>query len=291
MYPSKTYTEVKQNIRNALAERPELLPYFFELTLHDALTFNPGTLEGGPNGSLRFELDRETNKELATANETISSIRALQRQDMSYADTCAFAGAVAIEVTGGPRIVIQLGREDAKTPDPEWKANFYKPGATAEDLKTAFDAAGLNGPRDVVLFHGAIGSLNDIAQNRLAKLKAALISSDDDDEDDLAEDANDVTYGKVQSKRRGAVLVTTNVSTLTLGGQKFSNAYLNALLKSKNKDQLSQRDRALLDDKEMYAEIQRYAANNNKFTNDVADLFQKISLLGSSFQSMKLEDK
>lgn len=290
MYLSKFNTEVKQNIRNALADRPELLPYFFELTLHDALTFNPETLEGGPNGSLRLELDRETNKELAAANDTIGSIRALQRQDMSYADTCAFAGAVAIEVTGGPRIVIQLGREDAKTPDPEWKANFYKPGATAEDLKTAFNAAGLDGARDVVIFHGAIGSLNDIAQNRLAKLKAAAIPNEDEDED-LVDDVDDVTYGKVQSKKRGAVLVTTNVSTLTLGGQKFGNAYLNALVKSKNKNQLSQRDRALLDDKEMYAEIQRYAANNNKFINDVADLFQKISLLGSSFQSMKLEDK
>lgn len=283
--------EVKQNVRNVLAERPDLLPYFFELTLHDALTFNPDTSEGGPNGSLRFELDRETNKELAGANEAIESIRALQRQDMSYADTCAFAGAVAIEVTGGPRIVVQLGREDTKTPDPQWKANFYKSGATAEEMKTAFDAAGLNGARDVVLFHGAIGSLNDIAQNRMEKLKATSIADVEDEDDDSAEDANDVTYGKVQNKKRGPVLVSTNISTLTLGGQKFSNAYLNALLKSKNMNQLSQRDKALLDDKETYAEIQRYASNNNRFVNDIADLFQKISLLGSSFQSMKLEDK
>lgn len=282
-------SEVKQNIRNVLTEKPELLPYFFELTLHDALTFNPETLEGGPNGSLRLELDRETNKELAEANKAIESIRALQRQDMSYADTCAFAGAVAVEVTGGPRIVIQLGREDAKTADPEWKSNFYMPGATAEELKTAFNAAGLNGPRDVVLFHGAIGSLNDIGQSRAEKIKAVAIEDDEDDE--FAEDVDDVTYGKVQSKKRGPVLVSSNVSSLTLGGQKFSNAYLNALLKSKNPSELSQRDRVLLGDKEMVAEIQRYAGNNGKFISDIADLFQNISLLGSSFESMKLEDK
>lgn len=279
---------MKQNVRNVLAEKPDLLPYFFELTLHDALTFNPNTNDGGPNGSLRFELDRDTNKELAVANDAIDSIRALQRQDMSYADTCAFAGAVAVEVTGGPRIVIQLGREDAKTADPEWKTNFYKPGATAVDMKNAFDSAGLEGARDVVLFHGAIGSLNDIGQSRLAKLRAESLEDDDDDED---LEADDVIYGKVTSKKRGAVLVSSNVSALTLGGKKFSNAYLGALLKNKNPELLSQRDRALLDDKETYAEIQKYANNNGKFTDDVADLFQKISLLGSSFQSLRLEDK
>lgn len=280
--------EVKQNCRNVLTEKPELLPYFFELTLHDALTFNPETLDGGPNGSLRFELDRESNQELKEVNEAIKSIRAIQRQDMSYADTCAFAGAVAVEVTGGPRIVIQLGRDDAKDPDPEWKSNFYKPGASAEDLKTAFNAAGLEGARDVVLFHGAIGSLNDIGQSRAEKIKETEIS--DEDEDD-ADGIDDVTYGRVTSKKRGAVLVSSNVSSLTLGGQKFSNAYLSAILKTKNPSELSQRDRAILGDKEMLAEVQRYAGNNSKFTTDIADLYQKISLLGSSYESMKLEDK
>lgn len=281
-------TEVKQNVRNVLTEKPELLPYFFELTLHDALTFNPETLDGGPNGSLRLELDREANKELEEANEAIKSIRALQRQDMSYADTCAFAGAVAVEVTGGPRIIVQLGREDAKAADPEWKSGFYKPGASADDMKTAFNAAGLDGPRDVVLFHGAIGILSDIGQSRAAKLKSAAI---EEDEDEFAEDLDDVTYGRVQSKKRGPVLVSSNVSQLTLGGQKFSNAYLGALLKTKDPSELSQRDRVILEDKEMAAQVQRYASNNGKFTNDVADLFQRISLLGSSFESMKLEDK
>lgn len=280
---------MKQNIRNVLTEKPELLPYFFELTLRDALTFNPETLDGGPNGSLRLELDRETNKELADANKAIDSIRVLQRQDMSYADTCAFAGAVAIEVTGGPRIVIQLGREDAKNADPEWKSGLYKQGATAEEMKTAFNAAGLNGPRDVVLFHGAIGSLNDIGQSRAEKMRATAIEDDEDEE--FADDFDDVTYGKVQNKKRGAVLVSSNVSLLTLGGQKFGNGYLNAILKSKNPSELSQRDRALLEDKEMLPEIQKYAGNNSKFVNDIADLFQKLSLLGSSFESLKLEDK
>lgn len=262
-----------------------MLPYFFQLTLHDALTFNPNTLEGGPNGSLRFELEREANQELKEAHSAIESIRKLQRGDMSYADTCAFAGAVAVEITGGPRIVVQLGREDSSEADPEWKSGMFKPGASAEELKEAFNAAGLRGARDVVLFHGAIGSLNDIGQSRVSKIKA--LDADDEDDEDV-EDLDDVTYGKVTSAKRGAVLVSSNVSQLTLGGQKFSNAYLAAIFKAKDPSRLSQRDQAILGDKAMLAEVQRYATNNSKFTNDVADLFQAISLLGSSYESLRL---
>lgn len=269
-----------------MTQKPDLLPYFFQMTLHDALTFNPETLDGGPNGSLRLELDRESNRELKEAHDAIQSIRALQREDMSYADTCAFAGAVAVEVTGGPRIIVQLGREDVTDPDPEWKSSLYKPGATAEDLKLAFDAAGLNGVRDVVLFHGAIGSLNDIGQSRVTKLKAQAVEDDENGDED---DPNNVIYGKIGAKKRGAVLVSSNVSQLTLGGQKFSNAYLGAILKAKDQSQLSQRDKTILGNSGMLAEVQRYAGNNSKFTSDVADLFQSISLLGSSYESLKLQ--
>lgn len=260
------------------------------MTLHDALTFNPETRDGGPNGSLRFEMDREQNANLKEAHDAISGIQSLQRENMSYADTCAFAGAVAIEVTGGPRIVIQLGREDAAQADPESKSGLYRSGASASELREAFSSAGLDGTTDVVLFHGAIGSLNDIGQSRAAKLaKESIDDGLDEDDLDSVGDFDDVTYGKVQSKKRGAVLVETNVSQLTLGGQKFGNGYLKAILKAKDRNTLSQRDVTILDDPQMKAVVQKYADNNSKFSNDVADLFQKISLLGSSFQSLTLE--
>lgn len=257
------------------------------LTLHDALTYDAETNDGGPNGSLRLEMDQPRNAELQDAVEAINSIRSIQRNDMSFADTCAFAGAVASEFTAGPRIVVQLGREDAKSADPVGKSALYKPGASAEDMMNAFAASGLNPARDIVLFHGAVGSLNDIGQTRATKLKEQSL----DDDDEFAEDLDDVTYGKVQSRKRGAVLVSSNVSLLTLGGQKFSNAYLAAMLKAKKPEELSQRDQAILGNAAMRAEVEKYAANNGKFVNDCADLFQRVSLLGSSFESLKLEDK
>ncbi len=84
---------MKQNCRNVLSDRPDLLPSFFLLSVHDALTYDQGTNAGGPNGSLRFELESDGNAELRDAFDAIKEIRQLQREDMSYADTFAFAGA------------------------------------------------------------------------------------------------------------------------------------------------------------------------------------------------------
>ena len=260
--------------------RPELLSSFFLLSLHDALTYNKATNEGGPNGSLRFELDAPWNADLQDAVEAIKQIRTLQREDMSYADTFAFAGAVAFEVTGGPRIIVQIGREDASKADPPGKSGLYKADASAADLMEAFDSAGLQPAKDIVLFHGAVGSLSDIAQGRVERARAMRAEDDDEEDEDLELGSGDITYGKVSSRKRGPVLVSSNVALLTLGGQKFSNGYLKALLQDKNRDKLAKRDREILANKEMLAEVQRYAANNTKFVNDTADLFQKVTLLG-----------
>lgn len=284
---------VKQSCRNILQERPDLLPAFFTLSLHDALTYNAETNEGGPNGSLRLELDREENAELLDAVKALTDVRASSRRDMSFADTFAFAGAVAVEVTGGPRIKIQLGRDDAKTADPRGKAALFTSKASASDLIECFNSAGLRGARDVVLIHGGLGSLADIAQTRMAKLEEERALRDDEDDVDLEDSVDDVTYGKVETKKRGPVLVSSNVSRLTLGGAKFSNAYLKSLLDAKKKGKtsgLSDRDRNILSSSETLPYVEEYASNNSKFANDVADLFEKITLLGSQYESLKFSD-
>lgn len=99
----------KQNCRNVLATRPELLPAFFLLGVKDALSYEAETNSGGPNGSIRFELAESYNEEVRAAAEALKEVRVLQREDMSFADTYAFGGATAIEVSGGPRMKIQLG--------------------------------------------------------------------------------------------------------------------------------------------------------------------------------------
>lgn len=126
-----------------------------------------------------------------------------------------------------------------------------------------------------------MGALNDIAASRAKELTDQRI----DEEDDL----EDVTYGKVTSKSRGAVLVESNTMTLTLGGGKFSNKYLGAMLKA-SPSELSNRDKVILADPAMRAEVTKYAKDNNKFRDDLADLYQTMTLLGSSYENLKLQD-
>ena len=292
-----TINRVKQNLRNALAEQPELLGPFVLLALHDGLTFNTETNEGGPNGSLRFEGDWSQNQELADAMQVMHEIRALQREQMSYADTCCFAGAVAVEITGGPRIRIQLGREDAKEKDPVGRSDGLAPEKSADDLMAAYQQSGL-GAKEAVLFHGAFGSLSDIARTRLEKLKKQkeLDAEDEDveDEEEILDDKASLQYGRISGKRgkKGPVLVSSNVSALTLGGAKFSNDYLKFMLdaEKKKKDNLSERDKKMLAHREMRDNISKYANNNKQFISDFADAFEKVSLLGSRYESMKFVD-
>lgn len=173
--------------------------------------------------------------------------------------------------------------------------SLFKPGASAADLMKAFSWAGVDAARNVVLIHAAEGSLTDIANARVAKLAAQAIDAEDEDEDDyVAGAADDVTYGKVSTKKRGPVLVSSNVSNLTLGGAKFSNDYLKFMRDAKKKGQegeLSDRDRVILASSEMSPFVEQYAAKKGKYLDDVADLFQRMSLLGSSFESLRIEDK
>lgn len=138
--------------------------------------------------------------------------------------------------------------------------------------------------------------MTDIANARVAKKEASRIDEEEDEDDDdyVAGAADDVTYGKVSTKKRGPVLVSSNVSSLTLGGAKFSNDYVKFMRDAKKKGQetsLSDRDRAILASPQMSPYVEQYASNKGKFMDDLGDLFQRMSLLGSSFESLRIEDK
>lgn len=277
---------MKQNVRNTISQRPELLPAFFLLGVKDALTYNIESNEGGPNASIRFELDQSYADDVREAAAALVDVRTLQRNDMSYADTIAFAGAVAVEVSGGPRLKIQLGREDSSKAQGGGSYTQYKKGANADQLTTAFSSAGLDPMSSVVLVHGAVGILNDIAQARSLELAKIAENADED------EDLEDVTYGKVTGRKRGAVLVSSDVSQLTLGGGKFSNKYLQALLKQSKQDasKLSEREKIIMGNPALAAQVEKYAGNNSKFVADASALYERMTLLGSSFENLKFED-
>lgn len=71
---------------------------------------------------------------------------------MSWGDVVAVAGAVAVEATGGPRIDLQLGRENASVQDP--RGALPSPAETVDELRKRFQPRGFD-DRDLVALSGA----------------------------------------------------------------------------------------------------------------------------------------
>ncbi|KAF6001882.1 hypothetical protein F1559_000801 [Cyanidiococcus yangmingshanensis] len=119
-----TLNRLKQNLRNVLSRSPHLLEPFVRLALADALTYDASTQTGGSNASIRLVLAKRNESaagglgteggvsRLVEALKALEPIRSFIRE-VSWADTIAYAGVVALELTRGPRMRVQNGREDA----------------------------------------------------------------------------------------------------------------------------------------------------------------------------------
>jgi catalase (peroxidase I) len=91
-------------------------------------------------------MDRGQNEGLKPALAVLTKIKQEMQStnEVTFGDICAFAGAMAIESTGGPRIPVQLGRTDSGQSNMN---NVGSPGyawatMTGEGLKDAFTKAG-----------------------------------------------------------------------------------------------------------------------------------------------------
>jgi L-ascorbate peroxidase len=144
-------------LQDRLREDPTLAGPLLRLAFHYATTFEPSSSTsksnnsrkknagarlagtGGPNGSIRYELEWAENRGLsrpfAVADSIFQQVQQHQVQQqqqqgepqsststmrlglLSVADIIALAGAVAIRQAGGPFIPIQLGRIDAVVAD------------------------------------------------------------------------------------------------------------------------------------------------------------------------------
>jgi len=98
-------------------------PVLLRLAFHDAGTYDANTDTGGSNGSIRFELNRPENgglkRGLRCIDEVRNALRDTSEENASYADLISVGGAYAVEVCGGPRIDVPIGRLDVAEADPE----------------------------------------------------------------------------------------------------------------------------------------------------------------------------
>ncbi|KAJ8901510.1 hypothetical protein NDN08_007354 [Rhodosorus marinus] len=295
-----TINRLKQNLRTALGDNPLLLPAFIMLPVLDALSYDKSTAGGGLDGAFSYEIGSSDNAVLVDAYETIKGYRQKSKEEVSTADYFAFAGAVASEVVGGPRIVIQIGREDAEEKDTSGIYKTLSASSGYQAFKAALDRSGRDGARDAVVFHTAIQALAQIAEKRNEELQARAVDEDDLDSESVFKDKGDLTYGAVGGsgqpagarKRRGAVLVDSQISNLQIAGSKLDSSYLKEVLNAqkKNPDSLSQFDKDMLADPASAGWVAKYASNSKAFIKDFANSYEALSLVGSRFEQAKIRD-
>ena len=80
-----TVNKIKQKLRDAIIKDISLAPQFLEIAINDALGYNSITQDGGPDGSIQFELDLVGNKSFENAIQALLEVKkSLQRTNSGY---------------------------------------------------------------------------------------------------------------------------------------------------------------------------------------------------------------
>ena len=132
---------------------------FIRLAWHCCGTYDAKDGSGGSNGArMRFapEKDYGNNAGLNVARGVLEPIKAAY-PDISYADLYTFAGVVAVEESGGPKIPYSTGRidmEDGTTSDPNDRLPDADKGskvATVQHMRDIFHRMGFTDQELVAL--------------------------------------------------------------------------------------------------------------------------------------------
>lgn len=270
-----TVNKIRQNIRNAINTNPDLASTFVKIAIQDALTYDPNTQEGGPDGSIVAAILDQKSKNvegLKAGAEKLNEIAKLVKRttEITMADVVSFAGAEAIESVGGPRIVVQLGKMDPK-------GAMKKASSPATDLSNGqevvndFLNVGLT-EREVALLFGAMGGMDVVA----TKYKS---ENQMDDEEDEPNEMGDVdvfipsSFGapkEIYGKQLGAL----------------DNKYFASVVTDAKKGKMSS-NLVFADDKVMQW-AKKYADNKNGFLKDLPEAYGKLMALGTKYTGGKV---
>ncbi|XP_051151176.1 putative L-ascorbate peroxidase 6 isoform X2 [Andrographis paniculata] len=143
---------LREEIRKVLSKGKA--PGFLRLVFHDAGTFDMDDKTGGMNGSIVYELERPENMGLDKSLKVLEKAKGQTDtvNPVSWADLIAVAGAEAVEICGGPKIPVQLGRIDAKVPDPDGR--LPQESLDASTMKQFFKKKGFS-IQELVALSGA----------------------------------------------------------------------------------------------------------------------------------------
>lgn len=148
---AKEIERARRDLR-ALISSKNCAPIILRLAWHDAGTYDANRKNGGPNGSIRNEVEynHAANRGLKIAIDLCEEVKA-KHPRISYADLYQLAGVVAVEVTGGPTIEFVPGRKDSMASPEEGRLPDANQGAS--HLRNVFHRMGLS-DQDIVALSG-----------------------------------------------------------------------------------------------------------------------------------------
>lgn len=266
-----TLNRLKQSVRDAVAADPSLLPVFYELAVGDALSFEQSTGNGGLDGSIQFS--KTLPPEARRGVDKLLSIRsALMRQtEVTFADLLAYAGSQAVEAVRGPKIPVQLGREDATASDADDAAAWAM--MDADQIRVTFARSGL-GPREAAV------ALATSATLRVASAAARARQADTFNADEDAEASEELAgYVEPDTKYNALgvdVRLQDGVGAIETA-RPFDARYVADLADGRPPDAVGQ---VLLSDEALRSVIVKYAGKPGPFFQDVAQTYDALTLLG-----------
>jgi hypothetical protein len=164
---------LRERVRRAILQNPELAPSFYQLSLLDGLTYNAKTGKGGPDGgALRLALNSKNTdtytKNLQTACNTLleAAIALKKYTAITIPDAVAIAGAEAVQAIGGPTLSVQLGRiEGPKNTLPDISLDLFSGKADPDDVIQAFRRSGLT-EREMTALLGGLLTIEKVEKTR-----------------------------------------------------------------------------------------------------------------------------
>ena len=133
----RVYREAKRALREMML-KTNSFPIMLRLAWHDAGSFDQSKglhlwpKCGGATGSIRFnkELDHPGSRGLLKAITLLEDVK-YKFRTVTWADLIQMAGALSVELCGGPKIPIKFGRCDAKDfDDDSYNPSDLLPSAT-----------------------------------------------------------------------------------------------------------------------------------------------------------------
>lgn len=139
----KGLERARRALRVLVVEGRIAAPTLIRLAWHDAATYCARTRTGGANGSVRrpTELSHAGNQGLGAVCNVLEHVKRAF-PSVTRADLFQLAGAVGVELCGGPVIDLRYGRKDSRQSAPANRLPDEKLGVTS--MVAAFERMGLS---------------------------------------------------------------------------------------------------------------------------------------------------